>query len=115
MSTKGEKISAEQSIIYRETRESFYLADSLEHSQSILSKEDLDNLFGSLYEEYYVTRTPEVSNDFAVNTLDNEDTPSSSLIVSEEDEAPQIVTSSEESIANEATTLVSTENPNEQV
>ncbi|GKC14671.1 hypothetical protein Tco_1011453, partial [Tanacetum coccineum] len=44
----------------------------------------------------------------------NEDIPSSSLIVVEEDEAPQIVTSSEEPIANEATTPVSTENSNAQ-
>ncbi|GKB64196.1 retrovirus-related pol polyprotein from transposon TNT 1-94 [Tanacetum coccineum] len=52
------------------------------------SKEDLDNLFGPLYEEYYATSTPEVSDDSAANTLPNEDTPSSSSIVVEEDEAP---------------------------
>nr|GFA34658.1 hypothetical protein [Tanacetum cinerariifolium] len=52
---------------------------------------DLDKLFGPLYEEYYATSTPEVSDNFTANTLDNEDTPSSSLIVVEEDEAPQIV------------------------
>ncbi|GKD63915.1 retrovirus-related pol polyprotein from transposon TNT 1-94 [Tanacetum coccineum] len=43
-------------------------------------KEDVDKLFGPLYEEYYVTRTPKVSNDSAANTLPNEDTPSSSSI-----------------------------------
>nr|GEV51860.1 integrase, catalytic region, zinc finger, CCHC-type, peptidase aspartic, catalytic [Tanacetum cinerariifolium] len=37
--------------------------------------------------EYYATRTPEVSNDSTANTLPNEDTPSSSSIVIEEDEA----------------------------
>nr|GEX42021.1 hypothetical protein [Tanacetum cinerariifolium] len=79
------------------------------------SKDDLDNLFGPLYDEYYATRTPIMSNDFIANTLDNEDTPSSSLIFVEEDEAPQIVSSSEEPIANEATTSVSIENSNEQV
>ncbi|GJZ28720.1 integrase, catalytic region, zinc finger, CCHC-type containing protein [Tanacetum coccineum] len=88
--------------------------DSLEYSQSIPSKEDLDNLFSPLYKEYYATRTPKVSDDSAENTLDNKDTPSSSLIIVEEDEAPQIVTSSEEPIANQATTPVSTENANEQ-
>ncbi|GJV70595.1 retrovirus-related pol polyprotein from transposon TNT 1-94 [Tanacetum coccineum] len=62
--------------------------DSLEDSQSVPSKEDLANVFGPLYEEYYATRTPEVSDDSAANTLDNEDTPSSSSIVIEEDEAP---------------------------
>ncbi|GKC05362.1 hypothetical protein Tco_0996972 [Tanacetum coccineum] len=65
--------------------------------------------------KYYATITPEVSNHSATNTLDNEDTPSSSSIIIKEDEAPQIVTSSEEPIANEATTPVSTENANEQV
>ncbi|GKA28760.1 retrovirus-related pol polyprotein from transposon TNT 1-94 [Tanacetum coccineum] len=70
--------------------------DSSEDLQSVSSREDLDNLFGPLYEEYYVTRSLEVSDNFAANTLDNDDTPSSSSIVVEEDEAPQIVTSSEE-------------------
>nr|GEV19231.1 hypothetical protein [Tanacetum cinerariifolium] len=55
-----------------------------------VSKEDLDNLFGHMYEEYYATRSPEVSDNSAVNTLNKEDTPSSSLIVVEENEAPQV-------------------------
>ncbi|GKD75717.1 retrovirus-related pol polyprotein from transposon TNT 1-94 [Tanacetum coccineum] len=87
--------------------------DSLEDSQSVPSKEDFDNLFGPLYEEYYATSTPEVSDDSAANNLPNEDTPSSSSIIVEEDEAPQIVTSLEEPIANEPTTPVSNENANE--
>ncbi|GJV63472.1 retrotransposon protein, putative, ty1-copia subclass [Tanacetum coccineum] len=82
---------------------------------AIPSKEDLDNLFGPLYEEYYATSTREVSDDSATNTLNNEDTPSSSSIVVKEDDAPQIVTSSEVPIANEATTLVSNENANEKI
>ncbi|GKA12362.1 retrovirus-related pol polyprotein from transposon TNT 1-94 [Tanacetum coccineum] len=65
--------------------------DSSEDSQSVPSKIDLDNLFGPLYEEYYVTSSPEVLDNFAANTLDNEHTSSSSSIVIEEDEAPQIV------------------------
>ncbi|GJV55661.1 hypothetical protein Tco_1456666 [Tanacetum coccineum] len=89
--------------------------DSLEDSQSVPSKENLDNLFGTLYEEYYATSTPEVSDDSAVNTPDNEDTLSSSSIVVEEDESPQIVTSSEEPNANEATTLVLNEYANEPI
>ncbi|GJT83545.1 copia protein [Tanacetum coccineum] len=60
-------------------------------------------------------RPLDVSNHSTTNTLDNEDTPSSSSIVIKEDEAPQIVTSSKEPIANEATTPVLTENANEQV
>ncbi|GJR99947.1 hypothetical protein Tco_0316456 [Tanacetum coccineum] len=74
-----------------------------------------DNLFVPLYEEYYAMRTLEVSDNSAANTLPNEDTPSSSPIVVEEDKAPQIVTSSEEPIANEATTPVSNDNANELV
>ncbi|GKC62788.1 retrovirus-related pol polyprotein from transposon TNT 1-94 [Tanacetum coccineum] len=62
--------------------------DSSKDSQSVPSKTDLDNLFGPLYEEYYATSLPEVSDNFAANTLDNENTSSSSSIVIEEDEAP---------------------------
>ncbi|GJR12972.1 retrovirus-related pol polyprotein from transposon TNT 1-94 [Tanacetum coccineum] len=62
--------------------------DSSEDSQSVPSKTDLDNLFGPLYEEYYATSILEVSNNYVANTLDNEDTPSSSSIIVEEDEAP---------------------------
>ncbi|GJU28466.1 retrovirus-related pol polyprotein from transposon TNT 1-94 [Tanacetum coccineum] len=60
-----------------------------EDSLSVPSKSDLDNLFGPLYEEYYKTSSPEVSDNSATNTLDNEHTSSSSSIVIEEDEAPQ--------------------------
>nr|GEU84406.1 zinc knuckle CX2CX4HX4C [Tanacetum cinerariifolium] len=58
-----------------------------------------------LYEEYYVTRTPDVSNDSAINTLGNKDTPLSSSIIIEEDEAPQIVTSSEELVGSGSVNL----------
>ncbi|GJT59263.1 ribonuclease H-like domain-containing protein [Tanacetum coccineum] len=68
-----------------------------------------------MYEEYYATSTPEMSDDSTANTLPNEDTPSSSLISIKEDEAPQIVTSSEEPVANEPTSPVSNENANEHV
>ncbi|GKA83511.1 retrovirus-related pol polyprotein from transposon TNT 1-94 [Tanacetum coccineum] len=89
--------------------------DSSEDSNSIPSKEDLDNLFRPVYEEYYATRTLKVSYNSAANTLDNEDTPSSSSIVVEENEAPQIVTSSKEPVANEPTTPVSNKNVNESI
>ncbi|GKD46456.1 retrovirus-related pol polyprotein from transposon TNT 1-94 [Tanacetum coccineum] len=64
--------------------------DSSEDSQLVPSKTNLDNFFGPMYEEYYATSSLEVSNNSAVNTLDNEDTSSSSSIVVEEYEAPQI-------------------------
>ncbi|GKF58436.1 hypothetical protein Tco_0171973 [Tanacetum coccineum] len=64
---------------------------SRDDSRSMPSKTNLDNLFGPLYEEYYETSTPEVLDNFAANTLDNEHTSSSSSIIVEEDEVPQIV------------------------
>nr|GEU99992.1 retrovirus-related Pol polyprotein from transposon TNT 1-94 [Tanacetum cinerariifolium] len=79
--------------------------DSSEDSNALPSKEDLDNFFGYMYEEYYVMRSPEVSDNSAPNTLDKKDTPSSSSIVVEENEAPQIVTSSKKPVANDPTTL----------
>ncbi|GJV05147.1 retrovirus-related pol polyprotein from transposon TNT 1-94 [Tanacetum coccineum] len=68
-----------------------------------------------LFEEYYATSTLEVSDNSTANTLDNEDTPLSSSIVVEEDEAPQIVSSSAEPVITEPNTLVSNENANELV
>ncbi|GKC70240.1 retrovirus-related pol polyprotein from transposon TNT 1-94 [Tanacetum coccineum] len=59
----------------------------------IPSQQDLDNLFSPLYEEYYALSTFEVSNNFAANTLDDEDTLSPSSIIVEDSDAPQIVTS----------------------
>ncbi|GKD55769.1 retrovirus-related pol polyprotein from transposon TNT 1-94 [Tanacetum coccineum] len=89
--------------------------DSSEDSQSIPSKTDLDNLFSPLFEEYYSTSTLEVSDNSTANTLDNEDTLLSSSIVIEEDEAPQILSSSVEPVVTEPNTLVSNENADELV
>ncbi|GJW72427.1 retrovirus-related pol polyprotein from transposon TNT 1-94 [Tanacetum coccineum] len=87
---------------------------SSEDSQSVPSKTDLDNLFVPLYEEYYATSTLKVSNNSAINTLDNEDTSLSSSIVVEEDEAPQIVSSSQESVHIESNNPVLNEHGDEQ-
>ncbi|GKF17651.1 retrovirus-related pol polyprotein from transposon TNT 1-94, partial [Tanacetum coccineum] len=89
--------------------------DSSEDSNETSSKEDLDNLFGPLYEEYYETRSPQVSTNSATNTFNNEDTPSSSSIIVEENEAPQIASSSKEPIANEPTTPISNDNADDSV
>ncbi|GJT89009.1 retrovirus-related pol polyprotein from transposon TNT 1-94 [Tanacetum coccineum] len=43
--------------------------DSSEDSQSVPSKTDLDNLFGPLYEEYYATNPPEVSDNSTANII----------------------------------------------
>nr|GEW94906.1 copia protein [Tanacetum cinerariifolium] len=72
-------------------------------------------MFGPLYEEYYATSSPKVSDNSAANTLDKENTSSSSLILVEEDEAPQIVSSSAEQVATEPNSLVLNENPDELV
>nr|GEX87254.1 hypothetical protein [Tanacetum cinerariifolium] len=66
----------------------------------------LDNLFGPMYKEYYTSSSQEVSDNSAANTLDNENTSLSSSIVIEEDEAPQIVSSSEAQVATEPNSLV---------
>ncbi|GJU99785.1 integrase, catalytic region, zinc finger, CCHC-type containing protein [Tanacetum coccineum] len=75
--------------------------DSLEDSQSIPSTSDLDNLFGPMYEEYYATISQEVSDNSAANTLDNDHTSSSSSIIVEKDDAPQIVSSLEDRVDTE--------------
>ncbi|GJT15672.1 retrovirus-related pol polyprotein from transposon TNT 1-94 [Tanacetum coccineum] len=89
--------------------------DSPEDSQSLPSKTDLDNLFGPLYEEYYLTSSLEVSDNSAANTLDNENTSSSSSIVVKEDEAPPIVSSSTEQVTSKQNTPVLNENADEVV
>nr|GEY83306.1 Gag-Pol polyprotein [Tanacetum cinerariifolium] len=78
--------------------------DSLEDSQLLISKSDLHNLFGPMYEDYYATSS-QVSDNSAANTLDNDHTSSSSIVV-EQDDAPQIVSSSEDQVANEPNSLV---------
>ncbi|GJV98589.1 hypothetical protein Tco_1553841 [Tanacetum coccineum] len=74
--------------------------NSSKDSQSIPSKSYLDNLFGPLFEEYYSTSSHEVSNDSATNTTYNDHTFSSSSINVDQDDAPLIVSSSEEQVAN---------------
>ncbi|GJW98469.1 hypothetical protein Tco_0180277 [Tanacetum coccineum] len=78
-------------------------------------QQDLDNLFGPMYEEYYATRTPKLLDKSVANTLDNEDTSSYSSIIIEDNDAPQIVTSSEELISQEPSTLVLDTNSDEQI
>ncbi|GJX43595.1 retrovirus-related pol polyprotein from transposon TNT 1-94 [Tanacetum coccineum] len=63
--------------------------------------------------QYYMTISPEVSDYSPANTLDNEHTSSSSSIVIEEDEAPQIVSSSAEQIATKPNSPVLNENADE--
>ncbi|GJZ22552.1 copia protein [Tanacetum coccineum] len=71
--------------------------DSSVKSMNTPSKEDLDNLFGSMYEEYFEKRSSDVSISSAAQQVHNhEDSPSTSSIIVEEYEAPPIITTSEE-------------------
>ncbi|GJR03659.1 retrovirus-related pol polyprotein from transposon TNT 1-94 [Tanacetum coccineum] len=61
------------------------------------SKEDLDNLFGPMYEEYFEKKFSDTPiNSAAQPTQIHEDSPSTSLIIVDEHEAPPIVTTSDE-------------------
>ncbi|GKA73085.1 retrovirus-related pol polyprotein from transposon TNT 1-94 [Tanacetum coccineum] len=65
--------------------------DSSIEDTSIPKKEDLDSLFGPMYKEYFEKRSPKVSiNSAAQTTLNNQDTPSSSSIIVEDNEAPPL-------------------------
>ncbi|GJS74366.1 retrovirus-related pol polyprotein from transposon TNT 1-94 [Tanacetum coccineum] len=78
----------------------FYNDDSSAEYTSILSKEDLDNLFDLMYEEYFEKISSEVSINFAAQpTPNNDDTPSPSSIIVEDREAPPIVSSFEDQIS----------------
>ncbi|GJR19467.1 retrovirus-related pol polyprotein from transposon TNT 1-94 [Tanacetum coccineum] len=71
--------------------------DSSAESMNTPSKEDLDNLFRPMYEEYFEKRSSEVSiNSVVQQVYNNKDSPSTSSIIVEEQEAPPIVTTSEE-------------------
>ncbi|GJZ11755.1 hypothetical protein Tco_0546514 [Tanacetum coccineum] len=75
----------------------FNVEDSSAESIQTPLKEDLAELFGPLYEEYYKKRSREVStNSVAPITLNNKDKPSSSTIIVDDNEAPPLVSTSEE-------------------
>ncbi|GJT46529.1 retrovirus-related pol polyprotein from transposon TNT 1-94 [Tanacetum coccineum] len=66
-------------------------------SMNTLSKEDLDNLFGPMYEEYFENRSSDVSINFAAQQVHNhEDSSLTYSIIVKENEAPPIVTTSKE-------------------
>ncbi|GJU06394.1 hypothetical protein Tco_1122824 [Tanacetum coccineum] len=78
----------------------FHDKDLSADDTSIPSKEDLDNLFGPMFKEYFEKKSLEVSiNSAAQTTPNNQDTPSSSSIIVEDNEAPPLVSSSEEQIS----------------
>ncbi|GJR32918.1 retrovirus-related pol polyprotein from transposon TNT 1-94 [Tanacetum coccineum] len=61
------------------------------------SKEDLDNLFGPMFEEYFETKSSDTPiNSVTQSTQIHEDSPSTSSIIVDEHDAPPIVTTSDE-------------------
>nr|GEW42417.1 retrovirus-related Pol polyprotein from transposon TNT 1-94 [Tanacetum cinerariifolium] len=71
--------------------------DSSAKSINTSYKEDLDNFFGPMYEEYFEKRSSEVSTNSAAQQINNhEDSSSISSIIVEEHKVPSIVTTSEE-------------------
>ncbi|GJU75098.1 retrovirus-related pol polyprotein from transposon TNT 1-94 [Tanacetum coccineum] len=61
------------------------------------SKEDLDNLFGLMFEDYFEQKSSDTTiNSAAQPTHDQEDSPSTSLIIVDTHEAPHVVTTSDE-------------------
>nr|GEZ84082.1 hypothetical protein [Tanacetum cinerariifolium] len=71
--------------------------DSSVEDTPIPTKENLDNLFGPMFEEYFEKRPSKVSINFsAQSTLNNQDIHSSSSIIAEDNEAPPLVSSFEE-------------------
>ncbi|GKC79178.1 hypothetical protein Tco_1129952 [Tanacetum coccineum] len=74
----------------------FNVEDSSVESNQTPSKKDMDDLFGLMYEEYFKKRPQEVSTNYvAPTTLNNKDTPSSSSIIVEDNEAHPFVSTSE--------------------
>ncbi|GJR52138.1 hypothetical protein Tco_0687399 [Tanacetum coccineum] len=71
--------------------------DSSAESMHTPSKEDLDNLFGPMYEEYFEKRSSDMSiNSDAQQVHNHEDSSLTSSIIVEEHEAPPIITTSKE-------------------
>nr|GEU61654.1 putative reverse transcriptase domain-containing protein [Tanacetum cinerariifolium] len=71
--------------------------DSSAESMNTPSKEDLDNLFGPMYDEYFKKRSSDMSITFDAKQVHNhEDSPSKYSIIIKEHEAPPIVTTSKE-------------------
>ncbi|GJR97104.1 retrovirus-related pol polyprotein from transposon TNT 1-94 [Tanacetum coccineum] len=73
------------------------------------SKEDLDNLFGPMFEDYFKQKSSDTTiNSAAQPTHDQEDSPSTSSIIVDTHEAPPVVTTSDEQ-----TSPISLQDPDE--
>nr|GEW49418.1 hypothetical protein [Tanacetum cinerariifolium] len=75
----------------------FINSDSSADTMNNPSKEDLDNSFRPIYDEYFENRSSDMSINYTAHQVHNhEDSPSTSSIIVEEHKAPPIVTTSEE-------------------
>ncbi|GJT17317.1 retrovirus-related pol polyprotein from transposon TNT 1-94 [Tanacetum coccineum] len=71
--------------------------NSLAETMNSPSKEDLDNLFGLMFEDYFEKRSSDTPINYAAQpTQFHEDSPSTSSIIVEDHEAPLIETTSDE-------------------
>ncbi|GKE14831.1 hypothetical protein Tco_1422408 [Tanacetum coccineum] len=78
----------------------FINQNSLAKEMNTPSKEDLDNLFSPMFEEYFEKNFSDTPiNSAAQPTQIHEDSPSTSSIIVDEHEAPPIVTISDEQIS----------------
>ncbi|GKC90154.1 retrovirus-related pol polyprotein from transposon TNT 1-94 [Tanacetum coccineum] len=79
----------------------FNIEDLSAESNQTLAKENFNNFFGPMYEEYFEKRSPEVSINSAAptTTLHDNATPSPSSVTVEETKAPSLVYFSEEQIS----------------
>ncbi|GJX50661.1 hypothetical protein Tco_0277506 [Tanacetum coccineum] len=81
--------------------------DSSAESMNTPSKEDLDNLFRPMYDEYFEKKSSDMPINFAAQQVHNqEDSSSTSSIDIEAHEAPSIVTISEEQTSPISLTVV---------
>ncbi|GJU70122.1 hypothetical protein Tco_1256381 [Tanacetum coccineum] len=77
-----------------------FIDDSSAKSMNTPSKEDLDNLFGPMYDEYFEKKSSEMPiHSAAQQDHNHEDSYSTSSIVIEEHEDPPIVYSSDKQTA----------------
>ncbi|GJX54602.1 integrase, catalytic region, zinc finger, CCHC-type containing protein [Tanacetum coccineum] len=71
--------------------------EKLDDLMNTPSKEDLDNLFGPMFEDYFEQKSSDTTiNSAAQPTHDQEDSPSTSSIIVDTHEAPPVVTTSDE-------------------
>ncbi|GJY55331.1 retrovirus-related pol polyprotein from transposon TNT 1-94 [Tanacetum coccineum] len=87
------KVEREMYNIWKNETKSRHWAEEM----NTPSKEDLDNLFGLMFEEYFETKSSDTPINSAVQlTQIHEDSSSTSSIIVDEHEAPPIVTTSDE-------------------